>query len=375
VIGRRPIVVLALLATAQTSPAQERPARWSFDLGAQERYQTGGVNDVDAGGDFVTYLDARLGRRFQRRRGGFELGLTGGVSVDHKVGDVRHFTWGVVGAGSRALSRRGTLRGSLGSSFGFAHDVSRLDESGIVPPYSLSRTDRASVELLHKLPGNVEGRIQGSGERFNFDRPDLVDGSTAGVEGDLMRGVGPRVHLGVGGGYRWTSTSGRKVEIGQVSGRVNVSVTRTFTLAATGGMSRYAILDTGDEPQWQPTGAVSGAGRFGRHRVSAMVAQSVEQTYGLGTIGVVRSISIGYSYAVGSRFEINARAYDTYVSETVVGEGADRGRRYTAGFRYELLRNLSGQVHYIYWRRGSEGFGESRTQAISASLRAHWGWR
>jgi hypothetical protein len=372
---RRPLAILTVLAAAEAPPAGAQGSRWSLDLGAQERYQTGGVNDARLGADFVTYFDARLGRRFPSRRGSLELGTRGGIVIDHRFGEVRSYTWDLSAMGSRALSRRGTLRGSVGSSLGFAHDVSRLDESGVVPPYSMARTDRASVELLHKLPGDLEGRIQGSGERFNFDRPDLVDGSTAGVEGDLMRGVGPRVRLGVAGGYRWTSTYGRKVEIGQVSGRVNVSATRTFTLGASAGMSRYAILDTGDEPRWQPTGAVSGAGRFGRHKVSAMLAQGVEQTYGIGTIGVVRSISIGYSYAVGTRFELHARASDTYVSETVVGEGPDRGRRYTAGFRYEFVRSVSGQVQYIYWRRVQEGVGESRTQAISASLRAHWGWR
>jgi hypothetical protein len=374
--ARRPLAILAVLATAEGSSAQvpDQLSNWSLELGAQEHYQTSGQQAVQAGEDFVTYLDTRLGRRFQSRRGGLDLGLDGGAVVDHKVGDLRHFVWGVAASGSYKVSRQGEVRGTVASSFGFSHDVSRLDQSGIVPPYTLTRTDMASAELQHRLPGALTGRLQASGERFVFDSPNLVNGSSVGVVGDVGRELGPRLLTGVSAEYRRSSNSGNKVEIGTVAGRVGVRLTREFTVTLHGGVSRYSLLDTGQPAQSSPTGGVNATGRLGRHTLSAGLAQRVEQTYGLGTIGVVRALFAAYAYAITQRLDVSVRAYDTHVSQVVVGAGPDRGRRYTAGVHYDILRNLVGEVTYTHWDRGS-GTDQWQSDAVAVSLRTRFAWR
>jgi len=374
----RGVVVAALAFVAMTGAAFAQAARaeppWVLNLGVQEAYESNSeYGAVEGEDEFVTHAGARLGRRFPVKRGGLEVDLDAGATVYHRLTGLNRFTWGAAAVGTRRLSRRALLQVEARSSLGFARDNARLDETGLLPPNALTRSDSGAISLRHHFSRTLEGHLEGRGERFEFDSPALPDGSSVRVRSSLDRLGRGTSRIGLSAEYERTSSFHQTIEIERLFGGWSVAVARGVSLSFEAGVGRYRPIGSSGGT-FTPTGALGAARRFGRHAVSARLARRIEQTYGLGTVGVSRIVSVGYGFALGARLGLFANAYDVRVNGSSVTDVRPEGRSVSAGTRYDLTRRLTARATYSYASRAN-GLDERRSHTVMLSLSRRLAWR
>jgi hypothetical protein len=358
----------ALAQTVTTNPP------WTLDLGVQESYQSDVFYSAVGGeDDFVTHLGAGLGHDFPVKRGSLALRLNAGGAIYRTFTNLNRFTWGAAAQGARQLSRRAVLDGEAASFFGYVREVASLTETSNLPPYAITRTDSGGASLRYSVSRTSQFNVNVRAQRYTFDTPGLRDGSSVrvgtGYDHNLTRGS----QLGGIAEYERTTTFGRNVDIERLYVRWSDAPLRSLSLVLEAGVGRFGLADTGGG-EVTPTGSASSAFHFRRHTATAAVGRRVGQNYGLGTIGVSRTISLGYAVGLGARSGLTVGAQDIRASGPVATALFPHTRSLTAGFHCELPYRLAAGATYTYWGRG-DGPTAWWTHTAAVFLGHRFAWR
>ena len=383
-------------------PAGRQRTRWSFDLGAEEGYESNvPYTDFVGQDDFVTRATARLGVIAPIRRGLVELAGEGGLNVYRTVQGLNRFTWGGAGRLDHRFNRRSQIEAEARVSENYARTDPRLLVNGSLPPLTLTRSDSLDVLWRQGLSQELQARVVGRAERFRFDAPGLQNGWTADGRAGLEYSFNRRFALGVAGEYARTATSpstvptlatpegdlfSRTYEVVQAVGTLRYEIVKRLELSLEAGYARFqSVLSDGSIPAtttptttttatdgsgtvvpaangpvtspvplYAPTGtptvAANLTGIVGRHTIGAIASQRVEQTYGVGAVGINRTLGLNYRLALARWAVFNlSGAYNHNSSPdlTVLSSG----RVVMAGFDFTLPAGVSTRLNYSYWDR------------------------
>jgi hypothetical protein len=372
------LVLAAVAAGGLAEPADQGPG-WTFDVGAQEGYESNAQYTAFSGqSSFVTRLGTRLGRRFPVRRGSLEVGLSAGAALYGSVTDLSRFTWGVAAVGSRQLSRRAEVAVDAASWLGYARDFAPVDETGLLPPYALTRTDGGGASFRYGVSRSLRANVDVSAERYTFDSPTLVDGSTVLVRLGADHGRSRLWRVGGAVEYERTTTFGRDVDVGRLYAGWNGSPVRNLSLSLQAGVGRFGPHDS-SEGSVRPTLTAAAAWRFRRNSVSGRVSQYVGQNYGVGTTGFSRAVSVRGDFRLSPRLSLSVGAQETRLTEATLPGVLPDGHSISAGLSGPLPHGLEASLFYSYWGRSDDGRSDDtagfRSHSVTVMLGRRFAWR
>jgi len=359
-------VPLGITLAALTVPAFGQPAsgpRWVLQTDVMGGYQSNvSYYALQPQGDFATRLAARLGYRFEHQRAHFRLSVGAGTNLYAELSDYNQFTWDAGLDTSWSLSRRTVAEARARTLFGYGYGYVDTLEDIAIPPDTLRHNDVFEAALRHRFSRSVEGRLELDGNYYFFDssEPLYWDGWSVTARAGLERSRSADSAVAGFAEYERASTFEQRFEIERVVVDWRKPVGRHIAVVLGGGLARYRLVDPlpGDvegEPALEPTGSGEVVGRFGDHSLTVGAARQVGQVFGLGYVGVSRSLALGYRVALGSRLELNA---NVAAVEFLEGAGSApltaRREQARAGISYAFGRALTARVDYVYWS-GDEG--------------------
>lgn len=429
-----PALALAAALVAAPVLAQQRAAaeededtkkkskpRLTLDLGAEESYESNvPYTQLLSQDDFSTRGTGRLTAILPITRGQVELGAEGGANVYRTVKGLDRYTWGFLGAIEHRMSRRSELKLQGRSSHGYARDLANLDVAGTLAPLTLMRNESAEAGFRQRIGRGFDLLLEGRGERFRFDSPLLRDGWAAGGRAGFENAFSPGFALGIDATYGRTATSpddtippgatvvpgttiavgpAYTIEVGSAVATLRWRMTRALVLRAEGGVARFgpvgdtaaaaadgstgtdtpappAARPTGyvvpTEPSTTPTLAANLSCTVGPHTLTAIASRRIEQTYGIGAIGVNRVLALEYRLALARWASFLLRGSDNH---NVASDGflLSTGRSASAGLDCSLPADFTARLSYSYWdRQDPERDWRSHTVAVGLSKRFSW---
>jgi opacity protein-like surface antigen len=301
------------------------------------------------------------------------------------------------------FTRRSRIEAHARVAQAFARDDPRLNATGALPPMTPTRSESAEVLWRESLTHRLETRVDGRAERFRFDAPGLQDGWTAGARAGLEYSLRRRVGAGVAGEYARTATSpsttpdvgtpvvdtlGRTFEIASVVATLRLELERHLSLWLEGGAARFqSVLDgaataasaTGPlaiyPPTTTPTGAATLTGTVGRHTLSAAASRRIEQTYGVGAVGINRMLGLVYRLELARWAAFTLTGTDNHSSAPDATTVSD-GHSATAGFDFPLSAEVSLRTTYSYWeQRDTAHARDWRDHTVSVGFSKRFRWR
>lgn len=421
-------LVAAPVLAQQRAPAEEDAAaakkkskpRLTLDLGAEEAYESNvPYTELLSQDDFSTRGTARLTAILPITRGQVELGAEGGANVYRTVKGLDHYTWGFLGAVEHRMTRRSELKLQGRSSHGYARDLANLNVASTLPPLTLMRSDSAEAGFRQRLGRAFDLRLEGRGESFRFDSPLQRDGWTAGGRLGFENAFSPGFALGIDAVYGRTASSpdatippgaavvpgttvalnpAYTIEVASAVATLRWRMTRALALEAEGGVARFGPVSdpvaggadgsggtstpappaarppylVPTEPSTTPTLAANLSCTVGPHTLTAIASRRIEQTYGIGTIGVNRVLALEYRLALARWASFLLRGSN---NQNVASDGfvLSKGRSASAGLDCSLPADFTARLSYAYWdRQDPDRDWRSHTVALGLSKRFSW---
>ena len=417
--------VAALLCAAGPASAQERASReerkkdeankrkprLSLDIEGEEAYESNvPYTQVLGEDDFVTRGTARLSAALPITRGLFELGAEGGVNVYRTVKGLDRYTWGVDASVEQRVSRRAELTLEARSSRDFARDNPNLDVSGTLYPLTLMRSDTAEGGWRQRIGRRLDLRLDARGELYRFESPQQQDGWSAGVRLGLENAFGERLAVGAEGAYGRTAADpqvavpplvgarfGQTIEVASALANVRIGLLKEVELRLEGGLARFAAVGepvapelvtpapadgsaplvpvelVAQEPQTTPQLGATLEATFGRHVLTGLASRRIEQSYGVGTIGVNRVFSLGYRGQLARWLTVNLIGTDNR-NAAPDSTPLSSGRSASASVDFTMPMQFGARLTYSYWDR-QDPQRDWRSHTVSAALSKKFDWR
>jgi hypothetical protein len=377
---------LAVPADAQTqtqtqipTPAAQNDSAWILGVDAQQSYESNIQYRPDGDDDFVTRAGATLRRHLESRRGRLDLELGAGGLLYRTHSELDLFTWSVAVDGTRQLSRRSSLQAEARSSQGYARETVLLDQT-LVPPYAVTRTDSGAVSWLYHLARDLEGRLEAEGDHVDFSSPGFVNGWTVTARARVEQASERAWGLGGATEYERTSNAGVRYEIERLFGIWRSNLARGLSTRLEAGVAGFRVLDSPDprldlDTHLTPMATAELAGQLGRSTLAVRLAREIDQTYGLGTVGVTYDARLAYTLRLGSRVDAFATGdYARFLSGSAPLGGPTRALRTTAGARYVLSDGWALQADYSYWHWYDPVAGWGN-HTVGLAVRRAFDWR
>jgi hypothetical protein len=192
-----------------------------------------------------------------------------------------------------------------------------------------------------------------------------VASALATARADLLRAAGPstdrpRLQLRVKAGVAWFGPVGEAVfpEGGVVlPGEPQLIAPQLLAPGTQTTPQLEAVLET----------------TFGRHAFTATASRRIEQSYGVGAIGINRVFSIDYQGQWAPWLAMSAVASDNS-NEAPDATPLSSGRSASASFDVTLPYQFAIRLSYSYWDR-QDPFRDWRSHTVSAALAKQFAWR
>jgi hypothetical protein len=360
--------------------------------------------------DFVSRGTARLSAALPITRGVVEIAAEGGANVYRTVKGLDRYTWGGDLALEQRVSRRSEIELRARSSRGYARDNPNLGVAGILYPLTLMRSDTAEAGWKQRIGRQLDLRLDGRGELYRFESPQQQDGWSAGGRVGIENAFSERFALGAEGRYGRTATDpqvavpplvgrrfGQTIEVASALATARAGLARHVELRLRGGVARFGavgdpvppegpaspaapgvVLPPGPElvPQRARTTPELGAeleSTFGKHVFTALASRRIEQSYGVGSIGINRVFSLGYR-----------GQFAPWVTLTLIGTDnhnaapdatlLSSGRTASGSFDFNIPLQFAARLTYAYWDR-QDPYRDWRSHTVSAALSKKFDWR
>lgn len=357
--------------------AQEGPKapRWALSLKLQEGWDSN-VRFVSPAEDtFAGRLATTLSHTKTGPRGRLSLSGSGAGSVYHDSSGLNRFNYSGAASGSHRLSSKGdaTASGSYSSTYG--HEESRLVDSGLLFPFTVTRTSNAAGGLSYRLSTKSTLSSGASYERVRFDAAsERTGGSTVVVASALTRVLGVNETLALTHSFHHSTDERRRGDTHTAGVRWTKLLRPGLTATASVGASRVDSENKGS-PEVKATGSLSISRRFQRSGLTIQYGRAVSQAFGFGRDRVADLFNATYDISAGRRFRLFGSGVYGVSRDPFDPAFELTSQSYSSGLAWSFGRRFSLDAGYSFSRRGEEGISqdvERQTLNLALSYGRSW---
>jgi hypothetical protein len=365
-----PVSTMAQPAPVSTTTTSTVAPRWRFQVSADGAwYENARFAESSEAGAWSTGGHASLALEQAFRRGSFSMSGYGGSIYYPEIAGFNQATYGGKLGLSWAPSTRTQVRIGQGYDRSNTRQLRSLDLEGL--PLLTSGVDNATsnVSLIQGLSRRWQLGLDGTFTWRRFDNQALTGGEQLVGSIQLARNLG--------------KDSSAYLSYGYSSSRLRDDRTRAHQ-ALLGGRRQQ------EHVSWDVSGGAAYVERVGRFYPAGHAGMSVS--------GRRTSLSLRYSRGFGQAFGYGRETIADLVSATaswtpVRPLGFDAGYTFgyrrdpveavfrirshvaTAGFRWEIAKDLGFGTHYYWERNETGGFAALEGSRVTASLSYGVSWR